>query len=127
MIDNKTFGYEGEDLACDYLFNNGYSIVERNFSCKIGELDIVAIDHSQKDQLVFVEVKTRKNFHCGHPAESVNTLKKRHIYRTAEYYLLVKKLQKAFCRFDVIEILNYNSNLLKINHIKNAIIDNPYC
>ncbi len=127
MNHNKNFGNIGEEIACDYLFNNGYSVIERNYTCKIGEIDIIALDHNKKeDELVFVEVKTRANNNCGNPADSVNYYKQRHIYRTAEFFLMMNKLEKMICRFDVIEVLNTSSKQTAINHIQNAIIDNPY-
>ena len=57
-INKREFGNIGEDIACKYLKNIGYRIIERNFSCKQGEIDIVAKD---KNEYVFIEVKTRKN------------------------------------------------------------------
>ncbi len=126
MSYKKEFGAYGEETACDYLFNTGYSIIERNFTCKVGEIDIIAMDHSQKeDELVFVEVKTRSDNKYGRPAEAVNEFKKRHLYKAAEYYLMINHLESIFCRFDVIEILNEYYEPLQINHIKNAIIDKP--
>ena len=96
------------------------------FLAKPGEIDIIAIDHNKKeDELVFVEVKTRSDNQYGRPAEAVNDYKKRHLYRTAEYYLMIKNLSNVLCRFDVIEILNELYEPTQINHIKDAIIDRP--
>lgn len=67
------YGILGEDLASNYLENIGYKIIERNFLCKQGEIDIIAKD---KDEYVFIEVKTRSNRCYGRPSEAVNKLKK---------------------------------------------------
>lgn len=107
-------GKIGEDLACKYLQNNGYNIIERNFEARQGEIDIIAID---KKELVFIEVKTRTNTNYGKPIEAVNNNKQKHIIKTVEYYLYSRKLENQFVRIDVIEIYLYN-NKYKVNHIK---------
>lgn len=123
MYYKQEYGKQGEEFATEYLFNNGYSIIERNFSCKCGEIDIIAIDHNNKeDEFVFVEVKSRVDNRCGNPSEAVNFYKARHIYRVAEYYLMINHLENTYARFDVIEVYGKN-NKIHINHIKNAIFD----
>ena len=76
MYFRQEIGKWGEILACKYLEENNYRIVERNFLCRQGEIDIVAKD-SKKKELVFIEVKTRSNFKYGNPAEAVNKSKQR--------------------------------------------------
>lgn len=121
MYYKKEFGLNGEDIACDYLINNGYSIINRNYSCNIGEIDIIGLESTKiGDELVFIEVKSRHSNAYGTAAEAVNKSKKYHIIRVAEYYLMINHLEKINCRFDVIEILPYHNNHFKINHIKNA-------
>ena len=73
---NKCIGNFGEDEAIRYLIKNKYKIIERNYSCKLGEIDIIAKD---KDVLVFIEVKTRTNDKYGSPSLAVNYYKKRKI------------------------------------------------
>ena len=114
---NKAIGNFGEDLAASYLKNIGYKILEQNFSCKQGEIDIICLD---KNEIVFVEVKTRTNTNYGFPSEAVNNLKKKHIYNSAKYYVYINNLYNEFIRFDVIEIY-INNNKYKINHIKQII------
>ena len=121
MYKRHMIGKQGEDIVCEYLKKNGYKILERNYFCKIGELDIVALD---KDEFVFIEVKTRSQKLFGNPVDAVNTNKKRHIYKTAEYYVIKAGLENRKIRFDVIEVTEYE-NSIKINQIKNAIIDRP--
>lgn len=116
MYLNKTIGQIGENLACQYLVNNNYKILDRNFRCKQGEIDIITYDIS-KNELVFIEVKTRSNFHYGRPVDSINKIKQKHIFNAANYFIYKNGINNTFIRFDVIEILikNYSH---KINHIK---------
>lgn len=111
-MNNRKTGIEGESRAVDFLKDKGYEILERNYSCKIGEIDIVAKD---KDTLVFVEVKTRKNTFFGMPVEAITPAKVRNIIGVARYYLLSHRLHGVDCRFDVICILKE-----RIEHIENA-------
>lgn len=79
MYKRHEIGKLGEDLACKYLQNKGYKILERNFEAKQGEIDIIALD---KEELVFIEVKTRSNILYGKPAEAVNEIKQNHLIKT---------------------------------------------
>lgn len=109
---NKKIGFLGEKQAEDYLKSKKYKILTKNFSCVLGEIDIVARD---KDTIVFVEVKKRETYLFGSPAEAVDGRKQSKIRKTALYYLKQYKLTDSPCRFDVIEIVGEN-----INHIENA-------
>ena len=84
-MNNREFGQKGEDLACEYLIKNGYSIVERNvhFS-KLCEIDIIA---KYKNRYVFVEVKTRKSNAFGSPFEAVTRAKYNNIKTGVLSYL----------------------------------------
>lgn len=115
MYESHITGRVGEELAIKYLQNKGYKIIEKNFQCRQGEIDIIAKD---KDEIVIIEVKTRKCLEYGKPAEAVNETKKKHIYKATEYYLYIKKLEKAYVRIDVIEVY-IKENKYYINHIKN--------
>ena len=118
MNQRKIVGNNGEQEACNYLKSNNYTIMNRNFRCRSGEIDIIANDDST-NELVFIEVKTRKNFHYGMPAEAVTRKKQKHIVSATKYYLFINKINnKRFIRFDVIEVINANKTI--INHIKNA-------
>lgn len=97
---NKITGQCGEDVAANLLKKKGCKIIERNFKCKTGEIDIIAKD---KENLIFVEVKTRKNDKFGTPAEAVTYYKKQNIVKTAKMYLL-KKPTDLNIRFDIIEV-----------------------
>ncbi len=110
MNEKQKYGQKGEDLACKYLKKHGYKIVERNFHCPLGELDIVAI---HKGVLVFIEVKARNTLKYGRPAEAVDEYKQQKLQRLAEMYInLNNKIDKK-ARFDVVEVLGDEVNLIQ--------------
>ena len=121
MYQNHETGKIGEDIAVSYLNEKGYQIIERNFECIQGEIDIIAKD---KKEIVFIEVKTRASVLYGLPKEAVDKTKKKHIYKSAEYYIYLKHLENAPIRIDVIEVYKKNDKY-KLNHIKQAIIEKP--
>jgi len=112
-----TLGGWGEDAAEKYLKKKGYIIVERNFRCKLGEIDIIAMDGAE---LVFIEVKTRQNQNYGLPCEAINAAKIRHLKRTAVYYTTVYSDDHQDARLDVIEILTKEGQTY-LHHIENII------
>ena len=116
MYYNQLIGEIGEKLACEFLKEKGYILIERNFRCRQGEIDIIAKDLS-KNELVFIEVKTRLNFNFGRPAQSVNYVKQKHILNVSKYYLYKNSIQNTFIRFDIFEVFVKNSEF-QINHIK---------
>ncbi len=111
----RTIGIIGEDIAKNYLLDNGYKILERNFRVKSGEIDIIA----QLNQIiVFIEVKSRSSNRYGLPYEAVDYRKQQKIIKAAQNYINFKRLTNYQYRFDIIEVyLNINK---KINHIQNA-------
>ncbi|MPQ32318.1 YraN family protein [Clostridium estertheticum] len=115
---NKDIGKFGEEIAETFLKNLGYKVIDKNFSCKCGEIDIIAI---HKDYICFIEVKTRYGINFGIPAESVTLCKQHKIYKTAQVYILKKNIIDSNFRFDVIEVLlkNDNNDFL-VNHIEDA-------
>lgn len=117
MNRNQEIGKLGEELATKYLKQNKYVILDRNFRCKQGEIDIIAIDSKQ---IIFVEVKTRTNLLYGNPSEAVNRVKRLHIKKAANYYLYKNNIKKIPIRFDVIEIY-LKKQKYKIHHIKQII------
>lgn len=116
MYIKQEIGKLGEDLATKYLEQHGYKVIERNFECRQGEIDIIAID-IEKNELVFIEVKTRTNLKYGKPIEAVNQNKQKHLTKAVRYYLYSRHLENEFVRIDVIEIYLYNHKY-KVNHIK---------
>ena len=116
-MENKTdLGAYGQKLAEDYLKANGIQIIECNFRCQSGEIDIIARDG---EYISFIEVKYRRSLAHGYPRESVGYYKQRHIRRVASYYIMLKHLKNQDFRFDVLEIIDQNNNP-EITLIKNA-------
>jgi putative endonuclease len=107
----QIIGQQAEEQACNYLLNQGLKIVEHNFRCNMGEIDLIMRD---KDLVVFVEVRARKKNQFANGLESVNFTKQDRILRTAVYYLQKNRLtDKVACRFDVVAItLNTSSPTL---------------
>jgi putative endonuclease len=110
----------GEDLASDYLRKQGYTIIERNFHAKGGEIDIIAIEQAKEPVLCFIEVKTRTSSTFGTPFEAITPWKLHFIEKTAIYYtILHKNLPKAL-RMDAIAVLlDKNSQLQSLEYLKN--------
>lgn len=121
MNKKQQLGHYGENLACKYLKLHNYNIVERNFSCRQGEIDIIAYD-TNKNELVFIEVKTRTNFNYGIPSEAVTRQKQAHIKGCIQYYLYINKIDNVFVRIDVIEIVySRKEEKYKLNHLERVI------
>ena len=116
MYIKKEIGNFGENIAEYYLKQNGYIILDRNFECRQGEIDIIALD---KKEIVFIEVKTRRNNKYGTPSEAVNKIKQKHMLQAIKYYLYIRNLSEEFIRIDVIEVY-IKDNVNKVNHIKQA-------
>jgi putative endonuclease len=98
---NLEIGRKGEELAVRYLKKLGYSIIEKNYRCPMGEVDIIA---REGDILVFIEVKTRKDISFGRPKEAIDYRKRWQISKVAQYFLKKKNLQNISARFDVLEV-----------------------
>jgi putative endonuclease len=111
----QQFGTDSESMAVNYLKENGYQIIERNYRTKIGEIDIIAKDG---DTIVFVEVKARKS-RAYNPKEAVTNSKKRKISMVALYYLKSTRQINVRARFDVVAI-DSAKNSGAVELIKNA-------
>ena len=114
MANNISVGGLGENQAVEYLINKKYKILETNYKCKLGEIDIICFDKVTKTY-VFVEVKARSSAKFGMPREAVNAFKQNKIKLVATSYAQSKHLLEQKIRFDVIEILDGN-----LTHIINA-------
>jgi len=113
----RMIGDAGEDEAVKYLIQKGYKIIKRNYSCKFGEIDIIA---KKDDSLIFIEVKTRKSNYFGEPQEAVDYNKLEKINMAIDCFLNYYKIEDKYnLRIDVIEIIfdEYN-NSFTINHIE---------
>ena len=104
MISTNEQGNAAEALACQYLEERGLALLERNYRCHGGELDLVMRDGSH---LVFVEVRCRSDKRYGTPAETVTRNKQKRLIRAAKIYLQHHRLNVA-CRFDIIAITQTN-------------------
>jgi len=116
----KKLGASGEDLAASHLRKQGFLILDRNFRCPIGELDLVA---RKNEILVFAEVKTRRTEQHGAPETAVNYRKQQRIIRLSNYYMKQKKLLHLQPRFDVIAILWKEKGKPEIKHIPAAFMN----
>lgn len=107
MTSNKKIrGDQAEEAACHYLQSQGLQLVERNFLCKRGEIDLIM---KQADTTIFVEVRYRQNSRYGSAAESVDWRKQAKLLATAEHYLQqYPKAAKGSCRFDVVAVSAQN-------------------
>lgn len=109
-------GKEGERVAERYLQKKGYMLVERNYRCPAGELDLIVLD---RRVVVFVEVKTRTGLGFGSPLEAVEFRKQRKMIQVAQFFLAEKRLQQRDARFDVIGV-SWLGREPVVEHIENA-------
>ena len=116
---NRKTGEIGEEVAANFLISHGYRIIERNYRCKGGEIDVIARAPEDKS-LVFIEVKARRDLSYGVPQLAVTPFKQRQISKAALTWLAKKHLQDSNARFDVIPILLDEGGLHKVEHIVNA-------
>ncbi|WP_010269618.1 YraN family protein [Paenibacillus senegalensis] len=112
-------GRIGEQAAERYLLLNGYEIVDRNWRCKTGEIDLIV---SKPGLLIFVEVRSRhQGDSFGTAAESVDERKQRKVRHTAEFYLRRYNRTDSAVRFDLITVeLNARNQAVKLDHYRNA-------
>jgi putative endonuclease len=99
--ERQLLGAEGERAAEKFLRRQRYAIVQRNYRCRSGEVDLIALDGSA---VVFVEVKTRTQPGFGNPLEAVDRRKQRQIVRAAQHYLAENRLHDRDARFDVVGV-----------------------
>ena len=102
-MNRRKTGAAYEEKAAAHLSGLGYEILERNYRCRQGEIDLIAKDGGT---LVFLEVKYRRTASCGEPAEAVHAAKQRAICRVADYYRMRHQIpENQPCRFDVVAVL----------------------
>ena len=110
-MNKREIGKRYEEKAKTYLENNGYEIVETNFSCKIGEIDLIG---KNEDYTCFIEVKYRDSNSMAKGLYAVDKVKQKKIYKVAQVYLLTHNLnQNTACRFDVVSIDGEEITLIK--------------
>jgi putative endonuclease len=114
---NKAIGRRGEEAAARFLYKRGYEIVERNWKCFAGEVDLIVRD---EEALVFVEVKTRSDSSHGFPSEAVTSEKRDKYERIALAYVSNHDLGEMIVRFDVISVVVCGPDRALLKHYINA-------
>ncbi len=118
-MDRRALGALGERKAVEYIKKKGYRIVEKNFRCREGEIDVIA---RHRDYLVFVEVRTRTGSDFGTPEESVTAAKKDKLVSLALSYLQTHRNVPSLWRFDVVAVeVGAGGEVSRIDLIQNAI------
>jgi putative endonuclease len=116
MNERGELGRRGEAVAEGFLRDRRYTIVARNFRCRAGEIDLVALDGPT---LVFVEVRSRNGAGMGTPLESVDGRKQAQVARVARYFLAARGWMERDARFDVIGI-RFDREPPAVEHVQNA-------
>jgi putative endonuclease len=98
----RSIGDAAEKLAEKFLKQRGYKLLQQNFSCRYGEIDLIML--SPDEEIVFIEVRYRKSEDFGGAKASITESKQRKIQKTAEYYLQQHEQDNAICRCDTITI-----------------------
>ena len=115
-MDRKLIGRWGEQAAAEFLRKKRYKITGMNYSCRFGEIDVIA---ENRRYVVFAEVKLRRSAAFAAAREFVTAAKQRRVIAAAEHWLAANPTEKQ-PRFDVIEVYGENGRIYKINHIENA-------
>jgi putative endonuclease len=118
-VKRQTTGQIGEKLAAEYLSNHGYAIIETNYRCKEGEVDIIA---KEGEFLVFVEVRAKNNLSYGTPEESITARKKMHLRNAAAKYLQTHSNLPEQWRIDFVAVeLDGFGHTKRLEVIPNAV------
>lgn len=124
LIAKACLGRAGENLSCWYLRNRGWQILARNYRCKEGELDIVAMTNKGQTlpwpTLIFVEVKTRQNRHALGPECSVSARKRKRILACLHHWIAANNCQAAELRCDIAAITKPRNGPARIRYYENA-------
>ncbi len=95
-------GQQAEELVCQHLQKEGLKLIDRNYRCRLGEIDLIM---QEANDLIFIEVRYRENIFFGNGAESVTRTKQNKLIKAASYYLQQQKLHESInCRFDVVSL-----------------------
>lgn len=116
MAGHLEMGKRGEAAADAYLRKAGYQITERNYRCRLGELDIIT---EEDGDIVFIEVRSKCSTQFGDPAASIGALKRRKLSLLALHYLQARRLEGRSARFDVVSV-SFMPARIKIDLIRNA-------
>lgn len=115
MAAKDDLGKRGESLAADHLVATGYRVLERNWRCSQGEIDIVAF---KDNEVVFVEVKTRSSVAYGHPLEAITVAKLARLRRLAGAWCQAHPDVRSAVRIDAIAIIAPTRGLIEIEHLE---------
>ena len=115
MAAKDELGRRGEDIAADYLAEGGMQVIERNWRCSQGELDIIA---RTGDELVFVEVKTRSSVAYGHPFEAITPIKLARLRRLAGAWCEAHPDVRGRVRIDAVAVLAPRIGAVTIEHLE---------
>lgn len=110
----QQIGYDAETQALKYLQNQGYRLVARNWHCRYGELDLIMWDG---EELVFVEVRSRKDHEFGYPEETLTRAKRMRLLRSSKEYRHEKKIYGVYWRFDLIAVTG-----ALVDHFRDVIV-----
>lgn len=117
MDRRRKFGNRGEDLATVFFISKGFEVVERNWNCRAGEIDLIC----EKNGVThFVEVKTRKSLIYGYPEEAILPTKLRHLRRAIEAYLAFSRRPPTRYQIDALAILAESGKPPVFNYIENV-------
>ena len=114
MAQKQILGKYGEDLAAKYLNDRGYEIVDRNWRCSIGEIDLVAL---RNERYVFVEVKTRNGTGFGHPFEAITSSKVSRMRKLVAQWCIANEKAGVTVRLDAIAVLIIGGRVA-VEHLK---------
>lgn len=117
----RSLGGFGERIAADYLARRGYTIIDRNWRCSLGEIDLVA---RMGDQVVFIEVRTRRDVDGAFaPEESLGRAKRRRLVQLAQSYVEAAAIPaEQLWRIDLIALrIDLVGRLVALNHIESAV------
>lgn len=114
----RKFGSRGEDRAAAFFSSRGFKVVERNWSCRWGEIDLIC----EKDGVIhFIEVKTRRTTEYGNPEEAITPTKLAHLRRTVEFYLMTEPAPPARYQVDALAILAVPNEKPEYYYIENIL------
>ncbi len=117
MIDRLQVGPKGEKLARRFLKRQGYKILAKNYTCPVGEIDLIALDGRT---IAFIEVKTRQGGDQADPEDTVTAAKRRKLYQVARYWLNQRQADDYACRFDVVAVTLPEGGKPVIRHTPDA-------
>lgn len=118
LKDRRLLGRWGEKRCEWFLRRKGFTTIARNFTCKLGEIDLIATDSN--GAIVFVEVRTRADESYTRAQETVTPKKRGKLIRTAKYFLKTYKVKDRPLRFDVVAVVLGHKGPVQIRHYKNA-------